>query len=68
MWAILFRRFYHNSTSQVLIQLPTPERAVERVCATSIKEIEIIPVVYEFLDVFPDDLHGLYLWTEMWSL
>jgi hypothetical protein len=34
-----------DSTSQLLIQLPTPKRAVERVCATTIKEIENIPIV-----------------------
>jgi hypothetical protein len=50
-----------DSTSQLLIQLPTPKRAVERVCATSVKEIENIPVVYEFPDVFPDDLPSLPL-------
>jgi hypothetical protein len=49
----------HDSTSQLLIQLPTPKRAVERVCATPVKEIENIPVVCEFPDVFPNDLPGL---------
>jgi hypothetical protein len=48
-----------DSTSQLLIQLPTPKRAVERVCATSVKEIENIPIVCEFPDVFLDDLLGL---------
>jgi hypothetical protein len=48
-----------DSTSQLLIQLPTPKRAVERVCATTVKEIENIPVVCEFPDVFLDDLPGL---------
>jgi hypothetical protein len=42
-----------------LIQLPIPKRTVERVCATSVKEICDIPVVYEFPDVFLDDLPGL---------
>ena len=32
---------------------------MERVCATSVKEIRDIPVVCEFLDVFPEDLPGL---------
>jgi hypothetical protein len=51
----------HDSSSQLLIQLQTPKRAVKRVCATSIKEIKDIPVVREFPDVFPDDLPGLPL-------
>ena len=32
---------------------------MEKVCATSIKEIRDIPVVCEFPDVFPEDLPGL---------
>jgi hypothetical protein len=48
-----------DSISQLLIRLPTPKRAVERVCETTVKEIENIPVVCEFPDVFPDDLPGL---------
>ena len=48
-----------DSSSQLLIQLSTPKRAVERICATTIKEIEDIPVVCEFPDVFPDELPGL---------
>jgi hypothetical protein len=48
-----------DSSSQLLIQLQTPKRAVERVCATSVKGIRDIPVVYEFSDVFPNDLPGL---------
>ena len=32
---------------------------MEKVCATSVKEIRDIPVVCEFLDVFPEDLPGL---------
>jgi hypothetical protein len=47
------------STSQLLIQLPTPKRAVERVCATSMEEIKDILVVCEFPYVFLDDLPGL---------
>jgi hypothetical protein len=50
-----------DSTSQLLIQLPTPKRAVERVCATTVKEIENIPIVCEFLDVSPNDLPSLPL-------
>jgi hypothetical protein len=48
-----------DSTSQLLIQLPTPKRAVERVCATSMEEIKDILVVCEFPDIFPDDLPGV---------
>ena len=44
-----------NNNSQLLIQLPTLRRSVGRVCATTIKEIRDIPVVREFLDVFPED-------------
>ena len=32
---------------------------MEKVCATSIKEIRDIPVICEFLYVFPEDLPGL---------
>ena len=48
-----------NDISKLLIRLPTPKRAVERVCAVTIKEIKDIPVVREFPDVFPKDLPGL---------
>jgi hypothetical protein len=48
-----------DNKSHLLIQLPIPKRTVERICATSMKEICDIPVVCEFLDVFPDDLPGL---------
>jgi hypothetical protein len=48
-----------DSSYHLLIQLQTPKRAVERVCATSVKGIRDIPVVYEFPDVFPDDLPSL---------
>jgi hypothetical protein len=48
-----------DNKSYLLIQLPIPKRIVERICTTSVKEICNIPVVYEFLDVFPDDLPGL---------
>ena len=48
-----------DSNSQLLIQLSTLRRSVEKVCATSIKEIRDISVVCEFLDVFPKDLPGL---------
>ena len=48
-----------DSNSQLLIQLPILKRSVKKVCATSVKEIRDIPVVDEFLDVFPEDLLGL---------
>jgi len=48
-----------DSNSQLLIQLPTPKRADEKVCATSVKEIKVILVVWGFPDVFLDDLLGL---------
>jgi hypothetical protein len=48
-----------DNKSHLLIQLPIPKRIVERICATSVQEICDIPVVCEFLDVFPDDLPGL---------
>ena len=48
-----------HSNSQLLIQLPILKRSVEKVCATSVKEIRDIPVVCEFPDVFPEDLPGL---------
>jgi hypothetical protein len=35
------------------------KRAVEQVCAVTVKEVKDIPVVREFLDVFPEDLPGL---------
>jgi len=47
-----------NSKSELLIHLPTLKRAIEQVCATSVKEIKDIPVVCEFPDVFPEDLPG----------
>jgi hypothetical protein len=48
-----------NGKYKLLIQLPTLKRAVERVCAATIKEVNYILVVSEFLDVFPKDLPGL---------
>jgi hypothetical protein len=45
-----------DNKSHLLIQLPIPKRIVERVCTTSVKQICDIPVVYEFPNVFPDDL------------
>jgi hypothetical protein len=48
-----------DNKSHLLIQLPIPKRTVERICATSVKEICDILVVCEFPDVFPDDLPGL---------
>jgi hypothetical protein len=34
-----------DSSSKLLIHLPTPKRAVERVCAVTIKEVANIPVI-----------------------
>ena len=48
-----------DSNSQLLIQLPTLRRSVERICATSVREIRDILIVCEFPDVFPEDLLGL---------
>jgi hypothetical protein len=48
-----------DNKSHLLIQLPILKRVVERICATSVKEIYDILVVCEFPDVFPDDLPGL---------
>ena len=48
-----------NNNSYLLIQLATPKRAIEQVHATTVKEVENITVVWEFLDVFPEDLPGL---------
>ena len=48
-----------DSNSQLLIQLPTLQRSVEKVCAISVKEVRDIPVVCEFSDVFLKDLPGL---------
>jgi hypothetical protein len=48
-----------SNNSKILIHLPTPKRAVERVYGASFKAIKDILVVREFLDVFPDDLPGL---------
>jgi hypothetical protein len=48
-----------DNNSHLLIQLPIPKRAVERICATSVKEIYDISVVCEFPDMFLDDLPGL---------
>ena len=46
-----------DSSSQLLIQLPTLRRSVERVCATFVKEIRDIPVVVNslmfFLRIYP---------------
>ena len=48
-----------GSKTQLLIQLPFPKSTVGTVCATTIEEAENIPVVCEFMDVFPNDLPGL---------
>jgi hypothetical protein len=48
-----------DGNSKLLIQLPTLKRAVEQVCAITVKEVKDIPFVREFPDVFPEDLPGL---------
>jgi hypothetical protein len=48
-----------DNSSKLLIRLPTPKRAVERVYGATVKDVKDIPVVREFPDVFPDDLPGL---------
>jgi hypothetical protein len=48
-----------DSKTQLLIQLPFPKSTVGTICATTVEEAKKIPVVCEFTDVFPDDLHGL---------
>ena len=50
-----------DNRSKLLIRLPTPKRVVERVCETIVKEVADIPIVREFLYVFPDDLPSLPL-------
>jgi hypothetical protein len=54
-----------DNKSHLLIQLPIPKRTVERICATSVKEICDIPVVCEFPNVFLDDLPSLPLDREV---
>ena len=56
---ITIRVSLQDSTSQLLIPLPTLRRSVGKVCATTVKEIRDILVVCTFLDVFPKDLPGL---------
>jgi hypothetical protein len=48
-----------GNKSKLILRLPTPKRAVERSCGTTVKDVKDIPIVREFLDVFPDDLPGL---------
>ena len=57
-----------DSNSQLLIQLPIIKRSVEKVCATSVKEIRDIPVVCEFLDVFFLKIYPVYHLIGMFSL
>ena len=52
---------FSDSSSKLLIRLPTPKSIVERVYGTTVKEVKDIPIVREFPDVFPDDLPGLPL-------
>jgi hypothetical protein len=48
-----------DNSSKVLIQLPTPKRAVERVYGATVKAVKDVPIVREFPDVFLEDLSGL---------
>jgi hypothetical protein len=48
-----------GKNAQLLIQLPFPQKANKEVCAAIVADIQDIPVVCEFLDVFPKDLPGL---------
>ena len=48
-----------NENSYLLIQLATPKWAIEQVHATNVTKVENIPVVWDFLDVFLEDLPGL---------
>ena len=48
-----------GKNSQLLIQLPFPQKVDKKVCAVSVAEIQDIPIVCEFPEVFLDDLPGL---------
>ena len=48
-----------NNSSKLLIHLSTLKRVVERCFGGIVKDVKSIPVVREFLDVFPDDLPSL---------
>jgi len=48
-----------NENSYLLIQLATPKWAIGQVHTTNVTEVENIPVVRDFPDVFPEDLPGL---------
>ena len=50
-WTIQLDSPYDES--KLLIHLPTPKRAVERVYGATVMEVKDIAVVREFLDVFP---------------
>ena len=52
---------FSDSSSKLLIRLPTPKRVVERFYGITIKEVKDIPIVREFPDVFLDDLPSLPL-------
>ena len=45
-----------KSSSYLLIQLDTPKQTIEQVHNTTVKEVENIPIVREFPDVFPENL------------
>ena len=61
------RLSFPDSNSQLLIQLPILKRSVEKVCATSVKEIRDIPIVCEFSDVFLK-IYPVYHLIEMFNL
>jgi hypothetical protein len=48
-----------DNKSKLILHLPTPKRAIERSYGTTVKDVKDIPIIKEFLDVFPDDLPGL---------
>ena len=48
-----------NNSFKLLIRLSTLKRVVERCFGGTVKDVKNIPIVREFLDVFPDDLPSL---------
>jgi hypothetical protein len=48
-----------DNSSKLLIRLPTPKRAVEKVYGATVKDVKDILVVREFPNVFPNDLPSL---------
>jgi hypothetical protein len=51
-------RLSHDQ-EEILLPIPIPTKATDRVYEATIPEIKDIPVVCEFPDVFPEDLPGL---------